>query len=230
MKGTLYVVATPIGNLSDMTYRAIETLKNVDLVACEDTRESLKLLNHYNIKKSLISFHAHSKISRIGEIVAALLEGKNVALVTDAGTPGISDPGGILVGEARKAGIKVEVIPGPSALTAALSVSGFETKEFVFYGFLPLKKGRHSALTGLKNETKTAVIYESPFRIKKLLNELLEYLGDREVFVARELTKKFEETYSGTLSEVIQEVTEKGEFVVILPRHSREGGKPGVIK
>jgi 16S rRNA (cytidine1402-2'-O)-methyltransferase len=216
----LFVVATPIGNLSDMTFRAVDTLRKVDIIACEDTRQTLKLLNHFEIKKRLVSYHQHSKIGKIEELIHELEQGKEVALVTDAGTPGISDPGGILVEEARKKGIKVEVIPGPSAATAALSISGFDTKEFVFIGFLPQKKGRQTLLKAISRETKAVVIFESPFRIKKLLNELLEFVGDREVFVARELTKKFEETYKGKISEITPKISEKGEFVVILGKET----------
>jgi len=219
--GILYVVATPIGNLSDMTFRAVETLKFVDIIACEDTRQTLKLLNHFEIKNHLVSYHQHSKSSKIEFIIKELEAGKNVAIVTDAGTPGISDPGNILVNEARESGAKVEVIPGPSALTAALSISGFEIKEFTFYGFLPLKKGRQTAIRAISQEPQAVIIYESPFRIKKLLDELKDVVGDREVFVARELTKKFEETYSGKVSEVSPNISEKGEFVVILK--SRNG-------
>jgi 16S rRNA (cytidine1402-2'-O)-methyltransferase len=222
MSGILYIVATPIGNLSDMTFRALETLKSVDLIACEDTRQTLKLLNHFEIKKRLISYHQHSRVTKVETILGFVEEGQNVAVVTDAGTPGISDPGGILVSEARKKDIEVVTIPGPSALTAALSVSGLDTKEFIFIGFLPQKKGRQTALKRMSKEERMVVIYESPYRIKKLLNELLEFAGDREIFVARELTKKFEETYRGKISEVLPKISEKGEFVVILDKEKNE--------
>lgn len=213
---TLYIVATPIGNLSDITGRALDVLKSVDLIACEDTRESLKLLNHFEIKKPLISYHQHSKIQKIEQIIDTLKEGKNIALISDAGTPGISDPGQVLIKEAYKAKIKVIPIPGPSAMIVALSVSGFDTDSFSFYGFLPHKKGRQTKLKEIAGERKTTVLYESPYRIKKLLKELQEFCGDREIFVARELTKKFEETYRGKISEIEAKVKEKGEFVVVL--------------
>ncbi len=213
---TLYVVATPIGNLNDITPRALETFENVDLIACEDTRHTLKLLNHFEIKKPLLSYHEHSKIQKVEQIIDTIKKGKDVALVSDAGTPGINDPGQVLIKAAYEAKIKVTPVPGPSALATALSVSGFGADEFVFYGFLPHKKGRQTKLKEILGEQKTVVIYESPYRIKKLLNELLTTAGDREVFVARELTKKFEETYRGKISEILPEIKEKGEFVLIL--------------
>lgn len=212
----LYIIATPIGNLSDITFRAIETLKLVDFIACEDTRVTSKLLARYVIRKPLISYFQHSKISKIDKIIALLTEGKEVALVTDAGTPGISDPGQALIKAALEAKIEVVPIPGPSAVTTALSISGFPTDEFVFVGFLPHKKGRQTKLKGLAQENRTIVLYESPYRIKKLLSELLEFCGDREVVVARELTKKFEEIYRGKISEVALKINPKGEFTVVI--------------
>jgi len=214
--GKLYVVSTPIGNLSDITLRALETLKSVDLIACEDTRHTLQLLNHFEIKKPLISYHQHSKIGKIDQIISTILDGQNVAIVTDAGTPGISDPGEFLIREAIKNEIEVEPIPGVSAAITALSVSGLPTDEFVFIGFLPHKKGRQTKLKQIAELKRTIILYESPFRIIKLLNELLEFVGDREVAVCRELTKKFEATYRGKISEILPEIKEKGEFVVIL--------------
>jgi 16S rRNA (cytidine1402-2'-O)-methyltransferase len=216
MSGKLYVVATPIGNLSDITLRALETLKLADVIACEDTRHTLVLLNHYNIKKPLISYHQHSGAAKKQKIIEMLTEGENIALVTDAGTPGISDPGEILIMEAIKEGITVEPIPGCSAVISALSISGISTNEFIFYGFLPHKKGRQTKLKEIADVKKTVVLYESPYRIKKLMGEILEYCGDREIAICRELTKKFETVYRGKVSEVTEKIKEKGEFVVII--------------
>ncbi|PIZ00142.1 16S rRNA (cytidine(1402)-2'-O)-methyltransferase [bacterium (Candidatus Howlettbacteria) CG_4_10_14_0_8_um_filter_40_9] len=215
----LYIVATPIGNLKDITLRALEVLKEIDIIACEDTRHTKILLDHYNIQKPLISYFQHSKLSKITKIIELMESGKSVALVTDAGTPGIADPGGILVDQVTKElGDQVEIIaiPGANAAVSALSISGFNTDEFVFYGFLPHKKGRQTKLKEIAIEKRVSVLYESPYRIKKLLNEILEFVGDREIVVCRELTKKFEEIYRGKVSEVIDQVKEKGEFVVII--------------
>lgn len=216
MSGVLFVVSTPIGNLSDITLRALETLKNVDIIACEDTRHTLQLLNHFEIKKPLVSYHQHSKDSKVDQIISTILDGKNLAVVTDAGTPGVSDPGEFLIREALAKEIEVVPIPGVSAAITALSVSGLSTDEFVFIGFLPHKKGRQTKLKEISAEKKSVILYESPFRIKKLLNELLEFVGDRNVAVCRELTKKFEEVYRGKISEILPQVKEKGEFVVIM--------------
>ncbi len=214
--GKLYVVSTPIGNLADITLRALETLKSVDMIACEDTRHSLQLLNHFEIKKPLISYHQHSKDSKVEQIIDSILSGKDVAVVTDAGTPGISDPGEALIREAIENQIEVVPIPGVSAAITALSVSGLNTDEFVFIGFLPHKKGRQTKLKEIALENRTIILYESPFRIRRLLTELLEFVGDRRVAVCRELTKKFEEVYRGRVSDVLSQLKEKGEFVVIL--------------
>jgi len=214
--GKLYVVSTPIGNLGDITLRALETLKNVDIIACEDTRHTLGLLNHFEIKKPLVSYHQHSKDSKVEQIISSILEGNNVAVVTDAGTPGISDPGEFLIRRAIENKIEIEPIPGVSAAITGLSISGLSTDEFVFIGFLPHKKGRQTKLKEIATEKRTIILYESPFRIIKLLNELLEFTGDREVSVSRELTKKFEETYRGKISAILPTIKEKGEFVVIL--------------
>jgi 16S rRNA (cytidine1402-2'-O)-methyltransferase len=215
--GNLYTIATPIGNLEDITFRAIKTLKEVDIIACEDTRHTLKLLNHYDIKKPLVSYHQHSKVSKIDYLIKELKSGKNIAIVTDAGTPGISDPGQVLISKAVEEEIKVIPIPGPSAVITALSAAGVPTDSFVFLGFLPHKKGRKTILESFKQEKRTIVFYESPHRIEKLLGELKEVLEDRQIVVARELTKMFEEILKGTVSE-IQEKLEiiKGEFVVIV--------------
>lgn len=224
--GKLFVVATPIGNLGDITLRALEILKSVDYIACEDTRITSKLLNHYQIKKPLISYFQHSKVSKLDKLIGLLRVGKNIALVTDAGTPGISDPGQKLIEAAIEAKIEIEPIPGPSALIAALSVAGIPTDNFLFLGFLPKKKGRQKLLKSLsssfakatadKQEKRVIVFYESPYRINKTLNDVQNYLGDREVVVCRELTKKFEEIYRGRISEILPRVKPKGEFVVVI--------------
>ena len=217
MSGKLYIVSTPIGNLKDITLRAIEVLKSVDLIASEDTRVTLKLLNRYNIKKPLVSIHERSKPEKVKRLVEEMKkENKNVAFVTDAGTPGIADPGGLLVSGAVKEGIEVIPIPGPSAVTTALSIACFPGNEFVFLGYFPKKKGRQTLLQNLKKEERLVVFFESPFRILKTLKDLNEYLGNREIVVFRELTKKFEEIYRGKISEVLPKIKPRGEFVVII--------------
>lgn len=216
MSGKLYIVATPIGNLSDITLRALEILKSVDVIACEDTRVTGKLLARHGIKKEMISVHQHSDELKVYKVIKFLKEGKSIALVTDAGTPGLSDPGNQLVEAISRENIQTEVIPGPSALAAALSVCHFSVQQFVFYGFLPQKKGRQTQLKNIAKETKTIVLYESVHRIKKLLNELLEYVGDREVCICRELTKLHETIYRGRITEIMPQIVEKGEFVVII--------------
>lgn len=221
--GKLYVLATPIGNLEDITFRAIRTLKEVDFIACEDTRHTLKLLNHYQIKKPLISYHQHSKVQKVDYLIAELGNGKSIALVTDAGTPGISDPGQVLISKAIESGITVAPIPGPSALTAALSVAGVPTDSFLFLGFLPLKKGRKRLLESLRDEKRTIVIYESPHRILRTLEELKNSLGqERKIVIARELTKLFEEVIRGSLEEICAKsktLRTQGEFVLIIGRN-----------
>ncbi|MBI5754600.1 16S rRNA (cytidine(1402)-2'-O)-methyltransferase [Candidatus Peregrinibacteria bacterium] len=215
----LYVVATPIGNLEDITLRALKTLKEVDAIAAEDTRHSGILLTKYEIKKPLLSFHSFSGHAKIEKILALLQEGKNVALISDAGTPGISDPGFVLIRAAISAGIQVVPIPGPSAFLSALCVSGLPTDKFLYLGFLPKKKSRKTLLESLREEERTVVFYESPYRILRTLQELQACLGDRQVAVCRELTKMFEEIFRGTLSEAIshgKNKTPKGEFVVVL--------------
>lgn len=221
MSGKLYVVATPIGNLSDITLRAIEILSSVDVVACEDTRQTAKLMNHLKIKKTLISFHQHSKESKVEKVIDLLNDGKNVALVTDAGTPGVSDPGGVLVSAAYENDIPVESVPGASAVAAAISISGINLQEFVFAGFLPHKKGRQTKLKELSSQKLPVIFYESPYRIKKLLAELLEFFGDSPVVIAREISKLHETVYRGRISEVEAKITEKGEFVVIIEKHDK---------
>lgn len=216
---TLFVIATPIGNLEDITLRALRIFKEVDLIACEDTRVTKNLLNHYEIQKSLISYHQHSKVEKIDFLVYKLKEGKNIALVSDAGTPGISDPGGLLVKAAAEAGIKIEVVPGPSALTAAVSLSGLALDRFSFLGFLPHKKGREKLIKEIIESKSPVIFYESVHRIQKALLQLYEFGLDREVVVCRELTKMFETVYRGQIKEVIKQLDEehtKGEFVVIV--------------
>jgi len=218
--GKLYIVATPIGNLSDITLRALETLKNVDFILCEDTRVTKNLLNHYQVNKPLISYHQHSEAKKINEIAGLLTEGKNLALVTDAGTPGISDPGGLLVAAVLKTDpeIKIEPIPGASAVIAALSISGFPTDKFVFMGFPPHKNKRQKYFKEISAAGHTVVFYESGHRIKKCLQELKENLdAGRTLIVCRELTKKFETVYRGTIDQIIEQMTdERGEFVIVL--------------
>ncbi|MFN4033232.1 MAG: 16S rRNA (cytidine(1402)-2'-O)-methyltransferase [Fimbriimonadales bacterium] len=228
MAGALYVVATPIGNLQDITLRALETLRAVDLIAAEDTRHTQKLLKHYGIETPLISFHQHSGAGRVQQIIERLQTGASVALVTDAGTPGISDPGGALVEAAHKAGIRVVPIPGASALTAILSAAGLPAHRFRFEGFAPRKEGaRRKFFESLHGEDAPVVFYESPHRLLKTLQTAYETLGDCTVVVGRELTKQFEEVFRGRLSEAIahwQAKPPKGEFAVVLYRGFDGGG------
>ncbi len=219
MKGKLFVVATPIGNISDFSERAVKTLSNVDYILCEDTRVSKKVLAHYGVANRLVSFNARTEARKIEEIITDLISGKQVALISDAGTPTISDPGVRLVNEAHKNNIPVTGVPGANAAILALSVSGIPTNSFVFEGFLPQKKGRQKKLKELALEKRTIALYESPFRIEKLLKELNEYMPQRFIAINRELTKKFEETIRGTASELyakIDEINLKGEFVIII--------------
>jgi 16S rRNA (cytidine1402-2'-O)-methyltransferase len=218
--GTLYLVATPIGNLEDITLRALRTLKECDVVAAEDTRRTGQLLKHFGISKPMLSYFQFNEAKRSEEIIERLQRGEKVALVTDAGSPGISDPGERVVRAARAARLRVESVPGPCALVAALTASGLPTEEFHFIGFLPHKSGqRRKQLEALKNFAGTLVLYESPYRIEKLLVELAEVFPDRQVVLTRELTKKFEEFLRGTPAELL-EVTKKrslkGEFVVLV--------------
>jgi 16S rRNA (cytidine1402-2'-O)-methyltransferase len=218
--GTLYVVATPLGNLKDITLRALESLKNSDLIAAEDTRRTQKLLSAYDLHVPLTSYHEHNKQAKSRVLIERLLRGEKVALVTDGGTPGISDPGQELVRQARDSGIAVVPIPGPSAVTCALSVSGMEGGAFVFLGFLPRRKSRRRRiLEETAAQGRTVVLYESPYRIKKLLTEIRELLGDHEIFLTRELTKLHEELLSGTVSQVLQSLGDKevlGEITLVL--------------
>ncbi|MCS7249350.1 MAG: 16S rRNA (cytidine(1402)-2'-O)-methyltransferase [candidate division WOR-3 bacterium] len=225
MSGTLYLVATPIGNLKDITLRALEILKEVSYIVCEDTQQTKILLDHYQIKKPLISYNEYNKFTKTPKLIQLLKEEKDLAFVSDAGTPVISDPGYYLVREAIKEGIKVSPIPGPVAMIAGLIVSGLPSDRFVFEGFLPKREGRkRKKLLNLINEERTIIFYESPYRIMKTLNTLLEILGDREIALCRELTKKFEEVLRGKISEIIEilkkrlekEKRIKGEIVLIV--------------
>lgn len=223
MSGTLSIVATPIGNLEDITLRAIRTLKEADAIFAEDTRVISKLLARYEIKKPLYRLDASKEEKRAEEIIERLGGGEKIVYVSDAGTPGISDPGTRLVALVREAGFQPVAIPGPSALTAALSIAGVPTDEFVFLGFLPHKKGRQTALKAIAEEHRTIVLYESPHRILKLLGEFIEHIGERQVSIARELTKMYEEVLSGTPDELRARLesagSARGEFVVIVHSH-----------
>ena len=218
MSGTLYLVATPIGNLEDITFRAIRILKEVDLIAAEDTRQTLKLLNYYKINKPLISYHRHNEEVKQEVLIQKLKEGQNIALVSDAGTPVISDPGEVIVKEALKENIKVIPIPGACALINALIASGLDTKEFSFYGFLSLnKKLRKEKLQEIRKENKTIILYEAPHKLTSTLKDLSEILEDRKIVVARELTKIHEEFLSGTASEILENYKEpKGEHIILI--------------
>ncbi len=215
----LYIVATPIGNLEDITLRALRILKEVDYIAAEDTRHSQILLKKYEINKPTISFHAWSDERKLHELLAILSEGKSIALISDAGTPGISDPGYVLIKAAIEKNIQIIPIPGPSAVITALSASGLSTHHFLYLGFLPLKKGRHTLMETFKDEERTIVFYESPHRLLKTLGELKEKVPNRKLVIARELTKIFEEFYRGTPEEAYEyfkQKTPKGEFVIMI--------------
>ena len=225
----LYIVSTPIGNLKDITIRAIEILKEVDFVLCEDTRTSGNLLNHFEIKKELISLNAVNESHKIDFVLNKILSNQSAALISDAGTPGISDPGVRLVSACIDNGIEVISVPGATALIAALSISGLPTDKFAFEGFIPQKKGRQTKLKELANEQRTIVIYESMYRIEKLIEELNEYLPERFIVVCRELTKKFEETWRGFPKDIIETFDQKvikGEFVVIIAPQNWKVKKP----
>lgn len=224
MSGTLYLVATPIGNLEDMTYRAVRILNEVDLIAAEDTRNSIKLLNHFNIKTPMTSYHEFNKYEKADYLVGKLLEGMNIAEITDAGTPGISDPGEELVKRALDAGITVTSVPGPAAFVNALIISGQSTRRFVFEAFLPTdKKERRSVLESFQKETRTIIMYEAPHRLKKTLGELNEWIGDRKISICKELTKRYENNFRTTIREAIayyEENDPKGEFVLVIEGRS----------
>ncbi len=215
----LYIVATPIGNLEDITFRAVRILQQVDAIAAEDTRKTGILLSEYDIDTPMIRYHDHNKEQVTPKIISRMEGGEQVAIVSDAGTPGVSDPAFYLVREAVRNDIPVSPIPGPTASVAALVSSGLPTDRWVFEGFLPKKKGRHTRLTELKEDPRTIVIYESPYRVMRTLNDIREYFGDRQIAVGREITKKFEEFVRGTCSEVIDYYENhpvKGEFVIII--------------
>ena len=224
--GTLYLCATPIGNLEDMTFRVIRTLKEVDMIAAEDTRNSIKLLNHFEIKTPMTSYHEYNKIEKGHKLVQMLLEGKNLALITDAGTPGISDPGEELVQMCYEAGVPITSLPGAAACITALTLSGLSTRRFAFEAFLPSdKKERQQVLEELKNDTRTVICYEAPHRLVKTLKELLEALGNRRITICRELTKKHEtawQTHIAEACEYYQENAPKGECVLVIEGRSRE--------
>ena len=226
MAGTLYLCATPIGNLEDMTFRCVRILKEVDLIAAEDTRNSIRLLNHFEIKTPMTSYHEYNKIEKGRKLVEKLREGTDIALITDAGTPGISDPGEELVRMCREEGVPVTAVPGAAACVTALTISGLPTRRFAFEAFLPTeKKERQQILEELKQETRTIVLYEAPHRLIKTLRLLLETLGDRQVRVCRELTKKHETVYENTPSGAVsyyEEQEPKGECVLVIAGKSRE--------
>ena len=224
MTGKLFLVATPIGNLEDITFRAINILKEVDIIAAEDTRHTLKLLNHYEISKPLISYHRHNEEVKSEILINKLLEGDNIALVTDAGTPGISDPGEEVVKEAIKNNIEVIPIPGACALVNALIASGLNTKEFLFLGFLPLnKKNRDNALNKIKKAKSTVILYEAPHKLIKTLQDLLKNVGDINCVLAREITKIHEEFIRGNISNLLEQIQEpKGEYVILLDLNNLE--------
>lgn len=226
MQGKLYLCATPIGNLEDITLRVLRTLKEVDLIAAEDTRNSIKLLNHFEIKTPMTSYHEFNKIEKAYQLVDKMKCGLNVALITDAGTPGISDPGEDLVRICYESGIEVTSLPGAAACITALTLSGLPTRRFAFEAFLPReKKERQTILASLENETRTLILYEAPHHLKKTLEELYAVLGDRTLTLCRELTKRYETAFQTTLSGAIsyyQENEPKGEFVLVIQGKSRE--------
>ncbi|MDO4292819.1 MAG: 16S rRNA (cytidine(1402)-2'-O)-methyltransferase [Eubacteriales bacterium] len=225
MAGTLYLCATPIGNLGDMTPRAVETLRSVDLIAAEDTRNSLKLLTHFEIHTPMTSYHEYNKVEKAHVLVEKLLAGQDVALITDAGTPAISDPGEVLVKFCREAGVCVTSLPGPAACIVALTLSGLSTRRFCFEGFLPAdKKERAQVLEDCREETRTMIFYEAPHHLKKTLQELLDTFGDRKIALCRELTKRFEEISSTTLlgaMDFYRENEPRGEYVLVIEGRSR---------
>ncbi len=231
MTGTLYVVGTPIGNLEDISARALRVLREVDLVACEDTRRTRQLLSHFDIHVRTVSYHEHNKRARGAEIVRDLVEGRSVALVTDAGTPGISDPGFVLVREAREAGVVIVPVPGASAVTTLLSVAGVPADRFVFDGFLPVKAGKRvNRLRALADIGTTVVLYESPYRIVAALEAIRDVFGDVEIVVGRELTKRFEEIVRATPTAHLERLRAgsiRGEFAIVMPASARDRDPAG---
>lgn len=226
MAGKLYLCATPIGNLEDITYRVVRTLNEVDLIGAEDTRNSIKLLNHFDIKTPMTSYHEFNKYDKAKQLVEMMKEGKNIAIITDAGTPGISDPGEEVVRQCFEAGIQVTSLPGPAACITALTMSGQKTRRFCFEAFLPKdKKEKVAVLEELKNETRTIIIYEAPHRLARTLKELRETLGNRQLTLCRELTKKYEEADKTTIDQAIEKYNEKeprGEYVLVIEGKSQE--------
>lgn len=226
MVGKLYLCATPIGNLEDITYRVVRTLNEVDLIGAEDTRNSIKLLNHFDIKTPMTSYHEFNKYDKAKQLVEMMKEGKNIAIITDAGTPGISDPGEEVVRQCFEAGIQVTSLPGPAACITALTMSGQKTRRFCFEAFLPKdKKEKVAVLEELKNETRTIIIYEAPHRLARTLKELRETLGNRQLTLCRELTKKYEEADKTTIDRAIEKYNEKeprGEYVLVIEGKSQE--------
>lgn len=226
MSGKLYLCATPIGNLEDITFRVLRTLKEVDLIGAEDTRHSIKLLNHFEIKTPMTSYHEYNKVEKAKYLVSLLQEGKNIALITDAGTPGISDPGEELVRQCFEAGIEVSSLPGPAACITALTMSGMATRRFAFEAFLPNdKKERTMVLAELAEETRTIVLYEAPHHLLRTLEELKERIGNRRITICRELTKKYEEASQSVIDDMIKYYSKnepKGEFVLVIEGKSIE--------
>ena len=225
MKGILYVVATPIGNLEDITYRALKVLAEVDYIFAEDTRISKRLLNHYEINTTLYQYHEHNKLHQIENIINLLKDEKKIALITDAGTPCISDPGYEVVDEAHKNGIQVVAIPGASSIISGASISGLNLRRIAYEGFLPKKKGRQTLFNKLKEEERTILILESPNRILRTLKDIKEYLGERYVVITRELTKVYEEVIRGSVSELIEKIEKKplkGEIVLLIKAKKEE--------
>ena len=226
MAGKLYLCATPIGNLEDIKYRVVRTLNEVDLIGAEDTRNSIKLLNHFDIKTPMTSYHEFNKYDKAKQLVEMMKEGKNIAIITDAGTPGISDPGEEVVRQCFEAGIQVTSLPGPAACITALTMSGQKTRRFCFEAFLPKdKKEKVAVLEELKNETRTIIIYEAPHRLARTLKELRETLGNRQLTLCRELTKKYEEADKTTIDRAIEKYNEKeprGEYVLVIEGKSQE--------
>ncbi|MBR1598689.1 MAG: 16S rRNA (cytidine(1402)-2'-O)-methyltransferase [Lachnospiraceae bacterium] len=237
MPGMLYICATPIGNLEDITLRTLRVLKEADLIAAEDTRNSIKLLNHFDIKTPMTSYHEYNKYDKAKVLVEKMLAGQNVAVITDAGTPAISDPGEELVKQCHEAGIQVTSLPGPSAFVTALTISGRETRRFCFEAFLPNeksdKKERRAILEELSKETRTIILYEAPHRLIKTLEELSEVLGNRRISLCRELTKKHEENFRTTIEEALEYYKEnepRGEYVLVIQGLSREELKEEELK
>ncbi|MBA4312143.1 MAG: 16S rRNA (cytidine(1402)-2'-O)-methyltransferase [Chlorobiaceae bacterium] len=227
--GTLYVVSTPIGNLEDISARGVSILSSVDLIAAEDTRKTKILLNHFNISKPLISYYNYNEMKRVPELISKLIGGSSIALVSDAGTPGISDPAYRIINAALEQNIPIVAIPGATAFLSALIVSGFNIDRFLFEGFLPVKKGRKTVLEKLLTEPNTLIFYESPHRLLRTLNDLKQYFGDRHISISREITKKFEETFRGNISDSIAHFSKskiRGELVLVVEGASRAKRRP----